>query len=181
MTRSAKKNRRVLHRHRELINNYILILILLLNDAQTSVGCRRCSPHRRMHRTSARISKTAGCTQNRSVCGRIMSDAITDNNSSCMTDTTNNVDNHNNRSTRFIGKHAPLHRRSFRSGRAVCQSGIRGQLPYVTLSYLTLRRRRATAQRSGPMHVPESELTLRLLNTLGVFSRLQEWVPMFLS
>ena len=54
-------------------------------------------------------------------------------------------------------------------------------LPYLTLPYLTGKAcyRLALRPPVGPMCIPE--LTVRLLKPLGVFSRLQEWAPMFLS
>jgi len=53
-------------------------------------------------------------------------------------------------------------------------------LPYLILSYLTAKAcfRLALKPPVGQMHVPE--LTFRLLEPLGVFSRLQERAPMLL-
>ena len=50
-----------------------------------------------------------------------------------------------------------------------------------TLPYLTGKAcyRLALRPLVGPMRIPE--LTVRLLKPLGVFSRLQEWAPVFLS
>ena len=54
-------------------------------------------------------------------------------------------------------------------------------LPYLTLLYLTGKAcyRLALRLPVGPVRIPE--LTFRLLKPLGVFSKLQEWAPMFLS
>jgi len=51
----------------------------------------------------------------------------------------------------------------------------------LTLPYLTGKAcyRLALRPPVGPMRIPE--LTVRLLKPLGVFSKLQEWAPMFLS
>ena len=52
---------------------------------------------------------------------------------------------------------------------------------YLTLPYLMGKAcyRLALRPPMGPMRIPE--LTVRLLKPLGIFSKLQEWAPMFLS
>ena len=54
-------------------------------------------------------------------------------------------------------------------------------LPYLTLPYLTVKTYYRLALRPpvGPMLVPD--LIVRILKPLGVFSKLQGWVPIFLS